>query len=934
MAATTTNLTSILLIDDDESFNELLREYLRSQHGKASIESVNSGTEAWAKLSKNTYNLVILDWRLPGVSGMALFNRLRSLPDYEKIPVLVSSGLLQQADFRLLDEFACTICLAKPYSERALNDTIAKLMADSQWCNANQLIVTKLMSGVLQGHRPALTALQELLHHSVANTLPITLMAARQARHGGDLKTAEILLRTLLKKQPEAVPALFELAKVLFQDKQPHDAMALLATAQRLSPKNLSRAHMMGEVALNQAQPKAAEGFFTYALQIDPEHQPSQRGQALSVVLQQHLAANAGASKVEQSFASMINMMGIGLVRHGKYQEGIKRYQEAMEFIQDPMDKARLSYNLGLGLQRAGRPEDARKWYVEADRIAGGTLVKAHRALGHAVPDDEHGDDDLEETFAPTPGIRVALTPPPSERKPAEVMSPQPKPKADAANLAAKTAKAPAPTVTTKADATDAAKAKASVQLSDTSPVKAPTKAVADTAETSIDPPTLPPPADETLQIPEKAMAVPATLTRVKSALAEYLTRTEAMARGTTKLSKISFLLYHDQDQGWIRAEKQLQQLGAVATTGFSQTQPLLDTLRITPHPMLVLWNNGEAKSETFKIVEAVQECDFPPRVGVLVQCGGDKAILDARVQKPYLLMVDRLLLVNWTRARFDEQINSAVAAMESSEAMLSQLHHFKRQTSSLHPASPIPLELLADLDEAKSKANSSELQVWFDLVKVNWLARVHQLDQADALVSQVLKKAPDLFAARLAKAAVAAQQGKTKAALELAEWLTKNDQASPARLELLVSMLANLQQNQVARQVLQIGAFKGDFAKDYRYSYLAARLLFSEGQTDQAAVCCEAAIRLYPLRWELLELYAACLRKLNDPGSAVQVLDAALKCPNANEQSLLLLKSRCLGSAGKWREAELCVNKVLEVAPSFAAALALQAAIGRRKVA
>ena len=934
MAATNTSITNILLIDDDESFNELLREYLRSQYGKASIDSVNTGTEAWVKLSKNTYSLVIIDWRLPGVSGMVLFNRLRSLPDYEKIPVLVSSGLLQQADFRLLDEFACTMCLAKPYSERALSDAIAKLMADSQWCAANQLIVTKLMTGVLQGHRPALTALQELLHHSVANTLPITIMAARQARHGGDLKTAEILLQTLLKKQPEAVPALFELAKVLFQAKQPHEAMAALATAQKLSPKNLSRAHMMGEVALNQAQPKAAEGFFTQALQIDPEHQPSQRGQALSIALQQHLAANGGASKIEQSFASMINMMGISLVRLGKYQEGIKRYQEAMEFIQDPLDKARLSYNLGLGLRRAGRPEDARKWYVEADRIAGGTLMKARRALGHAVPADEHGDDNLEETFAPTPGIRVALAPPSPERKPAVVASPQPKPKAEAAKPAAKPAKAPAPSVTTKADATDAAKAKASVQGNDTPPVKAPAKAAAATAGASIDPPTLPPPTDETLQIPDKAMAVPATLARVKSALAEYLARTEAMAKGATKLSKTSFLLYHDQDQGWIRAEKQLQQLGAVATTGFFQTQSLLDTLRITPNPLLVLWNNGEAKSETFKIVEAVQECDFTPRVGVLVQCGGDKAILDARVQKAFLLVVDCLLLVNWTRARFDEQINAAVAAMESSEAMLSRLHRFKRQASSLQPTDPIPLELLADLDEAKSKASSAELQIWFDLVKVGWLARVHQLDQAGALVSQVLKKAPDLFAARLAKAAVAAQQGKTKTALELADWLTKNDQASPARVELLVTMLANLQHNETARQVLQIAAFKGDFAKDYRYTYLAARLLFSEGQADQAGVCCEAAIRLYPLRWELLELYAACLRKLNDPVSAVQVLDAALKYPHANEQSLLLLKARCLGSAGMWREAELCVNKVLEVAPSFAAALALQAAIGRRKVA
>jgi tetratricopeptide (TPR) repeat protein len=206
-------------------------------------------------------------------------------------------------------------------------------------------------------------------------------------------------------------------------------------------------------------------------------------------------------------------------------------------------------------------------------------------------------------------------------------------------------------------------------------------------------------------------------------------------------------------------------------------------------------------------------------------------------------------------------------------------------------------------------------------------------MDAAAELSVQILKVAPDLFAARLASATLAAQNEQPTTALELVDWLNKSDRCTPERLGLIVGMLIDHAQNDAARAVLQIAAESTDFTKDYRYAFLSARLILSEGDAAQAAVCCEAAIRLCPLRWELLEVYATCLRQLNDVNSTIQTLDAALQCAGANVHRILLLKSRYLGSSGKWADADACVKLILEKAPTFAEALELQVAIGKRQL-
>ena len=926
MAPNIDTQSRILLIDDDDAFNSMLRDFLNVRAG-ITIVSVNNGTDAWNTLRESHFSLVILDWKIPGVSGFTLFNRLRTLPAYENTPIMVSSGLLQQADFRLHEEYPCTLSLAKPYSEKEFNDSINRLLADSKWYANHQDQLVKIMDGVLQKQKSAFDELQALLQKSSANTLPLSIMAARQARKAKDPKTAETLLRSVLKKKPDSVPAMFELAKVLLEDGRLLEAMTLLTAAQSLSPKNLSRAHIMGELSLNQCQPKVAETYFDAALQIDPEHQPSQRGKSLSSALQQQPTTDPTTGKACQSLAAMINLLGVALVRSGNYEAGIKRYEEALDFVRNSTDQARLSYNLGLGLNRAGRPHDAKKWYQESLRLSGGTLVKARTALDGLALNNH--DSTNTEVYANQNAVRIASSDINEE-------------------LAFEIEDAPSADVSTKAVAEAAAKAKAVAEAAATAKTvaeaaakavaEAAAKAVAEAAAKAVaeaaakakaKPKFLAPPATETLKIPEQTLSVLVAIDLIKVALAQLSKLQATLAKSSSPLGKASYFLYHDQDQAWSRAEKQLNSLGAQSIFGSYKIQPLLDAIRISPNSMLVIWNDGEA----FDLIEAVQDADFSTRVGVLVHSVGDRQQEEALTKKAMFLLMDQMALINWNRARFEEQINSTLAAMQDPNSMLSQLHFFKQQSGTLAPGKDIPVHLLVAIDTAKLAVKAPELQIWFDLIKLAWLIRTEQPDAARSLAEQLSKKAPDIFAVRLANAALDARSGQPITALQLAEWLTKQEKCTPERLERIVALLIDHGQNDGARAVLQIAAESTDFGKDYRYMFLSARLLLSEGDAAQAAVCCEAAIRLYPLRWELLELYAACLQQLHDQNSAIKVLDAALQCVGVNERHILLRKSRYLGLSGKWSEAEACVKLVLAKAPTFAEALELQVAIDKRQL-
>lgn len=66
---------SILIVEDDTSINELLKEALEKEH--YSCSQAFSGTEARMLLNMNHYHVVLLDLMLPGIPGEEVLKEIR-----------------------------------------------------------------------------------------------------------------------------------------------------------------------------------------------------------------------------------------------------------------------------------------------------------------------------------------------------------------------------------------------------------------------------------------------------------------------------------------------------------------------------------------------------------------------------------------------------------------------------------------------------------------------------------------------------------------------------------------------------------------------------------------------------------------------------------------------------------------------------------------
>ena len=86
-----------ILVVEDESDLALLLAYNLEAEGYV-VESVERGDEAELRLAESAPDLVILDWMLPGVSGLEICRRLRARETTRTLPVIMVTARGEEAE--------------------------------------------------------------------------------------------------------------------------------------------------------------------------------------------------------------------------------------------------------------------------------------------------------------------------------------------------------------------------------------------------------------------------------------------------------------------------------------------------------------------------------------------------------------------------------------------------------------------------------------------------------------------------------------------------------------------------------------------------------------------------------------------------------------------------------------------------------------------
>jgi DNA-binding response OmpR family regulator len=114
----------VLIADDDDQLRGLITDFLESQ--KFTVEAVNNGASCKEKLEQNTYDVLVLDWQMPGLTGVEVCRWFRGQGGGTPVLLLTAKDQIEDKE----DGFASGVddYLTKPFVFRELSARLAALL--------------------------------------------------------------------------------------------------------------------------------------------------------------------------------------------------------------------------------------------------------------------------------------------------------------------------------------------------------------------------------------------------------------------------------------------------------------------------------------------------------------------------------------------------------------------------------------------------------------------------------------------------------------------------------------------------------------------------------------------------------------------------------------------------------------------------------------
>jgi DNA-binding response OmpR family regulator len=123
---------AVLVVEDEEQMRAMLEDNL--QFDGYRVTAVSSGEDALGEIERQSYSLVLLDVRLPGISGFDVCRRLRSRGT--RVPVIMLTARTQEADRVAGLDVGADDYVSKPFSVRELLARVRAQVRRDDWHSA------------------------------------------------------------------------------------------------------------------------------------------------------------------------------------------------------------------------------------------------------------------------------------------------------------------------------------------------------------------------------------------------------------------------------------------------------------------------------------------------------------------------------------------------------------------------------------------------------------------------------------------------------------------------------------------------------------------------------------------------------------------------------------------------------------------------------
>ena len=129
-------LPKILVVEDDKSISDLITLHLKKNDFEYLV--VHNGEDALSHLDNFMPDFIILDWMIPGLSGLEVLRRIRNKQEYKNLPILMLTAKNSEQDKIISFESGLDDYITKPFLPSELIARVKAILKRTSQLNQDQ----------------------------------------------------------------------------------------------------------------------------------------------------------------------------------------------------------------------------------------------------------------------------------------------------------------------------------------------------------------------------------------------------------------------------------------------------------------------------------------------------------------------------------------------------------------------------------------------------------------------------------------------------------------------------------------------------------------------------------------------------------------------------------------------------------------------------
>lgn len=199
-------MVNILVVDDERHVRNLIKKIL--EENGYDVVTVATGEEALVELRKARFDLLILDLKLPGISGTELLRRMKQ--EGIDIPILVVTAITNANPIVEAMKYGAMDYLSKPFPTQDLLKKVEELLNKDQISFEK---LTRLVEEKLEQNKPIIAEKLARQLFAIRPDAEAHYIYAMVMEKLGNRELAHKYLKACLSIDPEHKKALKEIIK-------------------------------------------------------------------------------------------------------------------------------------------------------------------------------------------------------------------------------------------------------------------------------------------------------------------------------------------------------------------------------------------------------------------------------------------------------------------------------------------------------------------------------------------------------------------------------------------------------------------------------------------------------------------------------------------------------------------------------------------------